>query len=175
MDNGLVHIYCGDGKGKTTCATGLAVRCAGNGGRVLWFQFLKTDMSSERKSLENLDNIDMLSGYPEMKFTFKMSQEEKEAAADFFDSRFEEIVALTKNDKYDMLILDEVLDAVALNMLSENKLINFLENKPKGLEIVLTGRDPSEKLCSLADYISEIKKIKHPYDKGINARKGIEY
>ena len=175
MDNGLVHIYCGDGKGKTTCATGLAVRCAGNGGRVLWFQFLKTDMSSERKSLENLDNIDMLSGYSEMKFTFKMSQEEKEAAADFFDSRFEEIVALTKNDKYDMLILDEVLDAVALNMLSENKLINFLENKPKGLEVVLTGRDPSEKLCSLADYISEIKKIKHPYDKGINARKGIEY
>lgn len=84
-------------------------------------------------------------------------------------------MALTKNDKYDMLILDEVLDAVALNMLSENKLINFLENKPKGLEIVLTGRDPSEKLCSLADYISEIKKIKHPYDKGINARKGIEY
>ena len=67
MDNGLVHIYCGDGKGKTTCATGLAVRCAGNGGRVLWFQFLKTDMSSERKSLENLGNIDMLSGYPEMK------------------------------------------------------------------------------------------------------------
>ena len=175
MDNGLVHIYCGNGKGKTTCATGLAVRCAGNGGRVLWFQFLKTDMSSERKSLENLDNIDMLSGYSEMKFTFKMSQEEKEAAADFFDSRFEEIVALTKNDKYDMLILDEVLDAVALNMLSENKLINFLENKPKGLEVVLTGRDPSEKLCSLADYISEIKKIKHPYDKGINARKGIEY
>ena len=107
-----------------------------------------------------------------------LSDEDIERGMTFIKGRmriFEEIVAITKNNKYDMLILDEVLGAVALNMLSENKLINFLENKPKGLEVILTGRDPSEKLCSLADYISEIKKIKHPYDKGINARKGIEY
>lgn len=175
MEIGLTHIYCGDGKGKTTCAAGLAVRCAGAGGNVLWFQFLKKDSSSERKSLELLENIDLLPGYDKMKFTFKMTEEEKQSAKDFFQEKLLEIENIVHRKNYDMVVLDEIIGAINLNIILEEQVINFLKRKPKGLEVVLTGREPSEQLCKLADYISDIKKIKHPYDNGIMARHKIEY
>lgn len=175
MEIGLTHIYCGDGKGKTTCAAGLAVRCAGGGGRVLWFQFLKRDISSERLSLEKIENIKLLSGYDKMKFTFKMTDEEKAAAGCFFETRLSEIRDLVSDKSFDLVILDEVIDAVNLKFVSEQQLVRFIQERPKGLEVVLTGRNPSAQLCGLADYISEIKKVKHPYDRGIQARHKIEY
>jgi len=174
MEIGLIHIYCGDGKGKTSCAAGLACRCAGGRGRVLWFQFLKRDISSERKSLERMENVDLLSGYDKMKFTFQMTEEEKRLAKEFFENKLREIEKIVHEKEYDMVVLDEVVGAINSKLLSEENLISFLERKPEGLEVVLTGREPSEKLCKLADYISEIKKIKHPYDKGIMARQKIE-
>lgn len=175
MENGLTHIYCGDGKGKTTCAAGLATRCAGGGGKVLWFQFLKKDTSSERKSLELLDNIQLLPGYENVKFTFKMTDEEKQLARDFYLYRFKEINKMVHENEYDMVVLDEIIGAINCEMIELEYVIEFIRNKPKGLEVVLTGRNPSEQLLAEADYISEIKKIKHPYDKGIMARHKIEY
>lgn len=175
MEKGLIHIYCGDGKGKTTCAAGLAARCAGYNGKVLWFQFLKKDTSGERKSLQKLESVELLPGYEKMKFTFSMNENERGQAGTFFKDKLKEIIDKTQNEQYDMLVMDEVLGAVFLDMINEEDLIDFLQSKPESLEVVLTGRNPSEKLCELADYITEMKKVKHPYDKGIKAREKIEY
>ena len=175
MQKGLVHIYCGEGKGKTTCAVGLCVRCAGYNGKVLWFQFLKKDTSGERKSLEKLDSVELISGYDKMKFTFKMTDCEKADAAKFFTDMLYNIEEKIMTKQYDMLVLDEVIGAITAGMIKEEDVIRLLKNKPEGLEIVMTGRSPSEKLCLYADYISKMEKHKHPYDKGIMARKMIEY
>lgn len=175
MEKGLVHIYCGDGKGKTTAATGLAVRCAGAGGSVLWFQFLKRDTSSERLSLEKLDNITLVKGYDKIKFTFVMTEEEKSEATKFYNDTLEDIKELVNTGDYDMLVLDETFGAISSGILSEDLIIDFLKNKPEGLEVVMTGREPSVNVMEYADYISEIRKIKHPFDKGIQSRKMVEY
>lgn len=175
MEQGLLHIYCGDGKGKTTCATGLAVRCAGAGGKVLWVQFLKKDTSGERKSLEKLPNITLLPGYENIKFTFSMTEEEKTQAASFYKRQLLEIRELVKKQFYDLLIMDEAIGAINTGMLEEEEVVTFLNEKPKGLEVVLTGREPSDQMVSLADYVTNMQKIKHPFDRGISARKMIEW
>lgn len=175
MEKGYIHIYTGDGKGKTTAATGLAVRCAGSGGKVLWFQFLKKDTSGERKSLEVLNGVELLPGYENIKFSFRMTEEEKEQARSFYEDRMAYIVKQVNTKEYDLLILDEAIGAVNTGMLGEESLVKFLEKKPEGLEVVLTGRDPSEKLLELADYVSNIQKVKHPFEQGVKARKMIEW
>lgn len=175
MDKGLVHVYCGDGKGKTTCAAGLAVRCAGCGGKVIWFQYLKRDISGERKSLEKLENITLIPGYDKIKFTFKMTEEEKSEARAFYVRALENIKKMTEKEDYDMVVLDEVMAGISTGLVDESAVTEFIDNRPKGLEVVLTGRDPSENILKRADYISEIKKIKHPFDMGQSAREKIEY
>ena len=175
MKQGYIHVYCGDGKGKTTCATGLAVRCAGAGGRVLWFQFLKKDTSSERNALKLIPGIDLLSGYEKMKFTFQMTEEEKKEAKEFYQYKFEQIVQTVVAGTYDLLILDEVIGAIGTDMIEENMILDFLKTRPECLEVVLTGRNPSATLLQLADYVSDIQKVKHPYDLGKPARKMIEW
>ena len=175
MEKGLIHIYCGDGKGKTTAATGLAVRCAGAGGSVLWFQFLKRDISGERVSLAQLNNVTLISGYDKMKFTFQMTEEEKQKAAGFYSDTLKNIKDMVLTGNYDMLVLDETFGAINSEMISEDAIVDLLEHKPEGLEVVMTGREPSLRIMEYADYISEIKKIKHPYDKGIQSRRMIEY
>ncbi|MBR1737784.1 MAG: cob(I)yrinic acid a,c-diamide adenosyltransferase [Firmicutes bacterium] len=172
MERGLVHIYYGDGKGKTTAAMGLAARCGGRGGKVLIFQFMKKDESGEREALENISTIDIMSGYEKIKFTSKMSEEEKREAADFYGGKFEEICE--KADKYDMIILDEILHAVNKGFVNKERIKEFIKNKPVGVEIVMTGREIDDEFIKLGDYVTEMKKIKHPYDKGITARIMIE-
>lgn len=172
MQNGLIHIYHGDGKGKTTAAVGLAVRCAGGGGKVLFCQFLKDGKSCEALCLKNIENITLAPCLEDVKFIFMMNEEEKKAAAEFYNDLFENAVKNAAD--YDLLVLDEVLDAVNVGFLDEEKLVAFLKTKPKGTEAVLTGRDPSAALCDIADYVTEMKKVKHPYDKGVEARKLID-
>ena len=168
MQNGLIHIYHGDGKGKTTAAAGLAVRCAGGGGKVLFCQFLKDGKSCENSCLKNIENITLAPCLEDVKFTFMMNEDEKKAAAKFYNNLFENAVKSAAD--YDLLVLDEALDAVNVGFLSADRLERFIADKPQSLEIVLTGRNPSEKLCENADYITEMKKIKHPYDRGVQAR-----
>lgn len=175
MEKGLVHIYCGDGKGKTTCAVGLAVRCAGAGGKVLWFQFLKENTSGERAGLAQLGNIDLLPGYENIKFTFMMTEEEKEEAKVFYKNKMQEISQLIKKQEYDLLILDEVFGAISTDMIKEEDVYQFLLQRPVGLEVVLAGRDPSERMLEYADYVSNMQKVKHPFDLGVSARRMIEY
>lgn len=171
---GLIHIYCGDGKGKTTAAVGLAIRCAGGGGNVLFYQFLKNGKSSEIAALKRINEIELIDGYEGIKFSFNMTDDEKKIAADYYTLKFKEIVNKVNEKNYDMLILDEAVNAINLGYISIDSILAFLINKPFGLEVIMTGRNPDKKLMALADYISEIVKIKHPFDIGIEARKLIE-
>lgn len=171
---GLIHIYCGDGKGKTTAAVGLAVRCAGRGNKVLLVQFLKSRDSGELFSLAKLPDIEVMRGKESKKFTFQMNEEEKHALLIEHNKMFEQVLAKIKNGGYSLLILDEVIGALNAKVFEMPKLIEFLRHKPENLEVVLTGRNPAPELVEIADYVSEMRKVKHPMDKGIMAREGIE-
>ena len=171
---GLIHIYCGDGKGKTTAAVGLAVRCAGRGNKVMLVQFLKSRDRGELYSLAKLPDIEVMRGKESKKFTFQMNEEEKHALLIEHNKMFEQVLAKIKNGGYSLLILDEVIGALNAKVFEMPKLIEFLRHKPENLEVVLTGRNPAPELVEIADYVSEMRKVKHPMDKGIMAREGIE-
>ena len=171
-DFGLIHVYFGDGKGKTTSATGLAVRAAGSDNKVLINRYLKNPDSGELNILNKIENIDITGSEEDFGFSFNMTEKEKKKASEFFTNQL--ITAFADAAKYDLLILDEINVAVSLGYIDEELLIKLLTQKPTHLEVVLTGRNPTEKILSMADYASEIKEIKHPYKKGVPARTGIE-
>lgn len=169
---GLIHIYCGNGKGKTSAAMGLAIRAAGSGKKVLLFQFLKSNTSGEIGILSDITGVMVIKGPDKIKFTVHMTPEEKKKLTVYNIETFEAIKKLAP--QYDVLILDEIVYAIDGGFFPENLLLNFLQNKPFALEVVMTGQNPGQKLVECSDYVSEIKKIKHPYDAGVKARKGIE-
>ena len=174
-DLGLIHIYCGEGKGKTTCSVGLTVRASGYGLKTLFMQFLKSGDSSELKVLKSLDNVTVLGTKPIKKFSFQMTEEEKEETRQVNAQQFNDMLnMLEEAGDYNMLVLDECLGAIETGLLEESLIVDFLKNKPEHLEVVLTGRYPTDTLVELADYVSRIDKVKHPFDKGIPARAGIE-
>jgi cob(I)alamin adenosyltransferase len=175
MQQGMVHIYHGDGKGKTTAAVGLAVRFAGGGGSVLVSQFLKNGTSGELNGLRQMSGVEVLSCTQNLGFVFKMDEQQKLAAKKIWQQYFSRIREIVNTGEYQLLILDEILDAVNCEMISLANLIEFLKQRPKNLEVVLTGRNPSEQLLEMADYVTEMKNEKHPYARGIKARKGVEY
>lgn len=173
-DLGLVHIYCGEGKGKTTCSVGLTVRACGYGLHVLFMQFLKSGTSSELKILKELPGIEVLGTKPIKKFSFQMTEEEKAETRAVSQKEVEDMLQMIQNDHYDMVVLDEALGAIEAGLLDDQVIVDFLKNRPEKLEVVLTGRYPTPELEELADYVSRIDKVKHPYDRGIPARAGIE-
>lgn len=172
---GCVHIYCGDGKGKTTAATGLAVRGAGRDLRVLIARFLKTEDSGEVAVLRSIPQITVLPCEKTFGFYFQMSEEQKMEAAEYYRGLLELAWERAAKEDFHMLILDEIMAACSCHLVEEKRLLEHLDKKPDGMEVVLTGRDPSKALQERADYISEIRKIKHPYESGLSARVGIEY
>lgn len=171
----MKHIYYGDGKGKTTAAIGLAVRAAGSKMKVLFVQFLKTEFSGERHILSHTENVTLTFCPLELKFTFDMDDKEKAQAAKIFKGIFDNAVTTALTEKYDMVVLDEVFEAINAHMLSESEVYEFITNAPSSMEIVMTGHTPPQKFMDCADYITEFKKIKHPYDRGITGRIGIEF
>ena len=171
----MKHIYYGDGKGKTTAAIGLAVRAAGSKMKVLFVQFLKTEFSGERHLLSHTETVTLTFCPLELKFTFDMDDKEKAQAAKIFKGIFDNAVTTALTEKYDMVVLDEVFEAINAHMLSESEVYEFITNAPSSMEIVMTGHNPPQKFMDCADYITEFKKIKHPYDRGITGRIGIEF
>ena len=181
---GLIHIYYGDGKGKTTAAMGQAIRAAGSGLKVLVFQFMKNNTSNERKILEQIPNVTCLPGKRHVKFYNQMNREEKAEYRHYNTKALDEIAKFCINfdvlasalvHPCDVLILDEAVCAADLGLLSEEKLIHFLQHKPRGLEVVMTGHHVSDELMQMANYATEMRKVKHPYDEGRSAREGIEF
>lgn len=169
---GLVHIYTGDGKGKTTASVGLAVRAAGVGKRVLFSQFLKGRPTGELGPLKKI-GVCVIRSEAVTKFIPYMTGQELFECKKNQQAVFSEVE--DKINSFDVVILDEIIGAVSTGMISLEEVTGLIKERPDGTEIVLTGRDAPQELIKLADYVSEIKAVKHPYDKGISAREGIEY
>ncbi len=177
MRKGLVQIYTGKGKGKTTAAIGQAIRARGRGLRILFVQFLKgKEGSGEIPLLQGL-GIKVICKGEKDKWIFpdRLKQEEKKKIRLEWTHFLDEISRQAKAEKYDLVILDEINVALYYGLIDENKLIDFIRKKPTSLEIILTGRHASAELIELAHLVSEIKSIKHPLDAGMKARRGIEY
>ncbi len=167
---GLLHIYCGDGKGKTTASVGLAVRAAGSGMNVCFAQFLKGVYTSELNALALIPNITVMRCGKDYGFVKDMSSEDRSSITECHNS-------LLKNafsGEYDMIILDEFNPAYFYGLLDKTCAGQFIFNGLSRAEIILTGRNPDDIFINAADYVSEIKCVKHPYKNGITARKGIE-
>ncbi|PKP42260.1 MAG: cob(I)yrinic acid a,c-diamide adenosyltransferase [Bacteroidetes bacterium HGW-Bacteroidetes-10] len=172
---GLVHIYTGDGKGKTTSAVGLAVRALGSGFKVCYVSFHKrpelygyAEMNSLRKLGATVINI--AKGHPHLD-----SSIDKDEIAQQVKSGMQMVSDLIKNEDFNVLILDEIIISVRDNYYSEEELIFFIDHKPESLELIITGRGATQSLIDHSDYTSKIVKVCHPYDKGIKSRKGIEF
>lgn len=172
---GLIHLYCGDGKGKTTAAMGLILRAIGYGYQTAVVQFLKDGNSSELKALKAFSNVRILSGKDVKGFTFSMTEEEKERVRCCLERHFTQAVAWCRENLVDVLLLDEIIDAVNMGFIEQQELMDFLQTKPTGLEVIMTGRNPKSCFVDISDYYSNVQKIKHPYDRGIAARAGIEW
>lgn len=172
---GMIHIYCGDGKGKTTAATGLAVRAAGTGMKVLFARFLKNENSGELQILDQIPEIKVLHLDKSYGFYQTLNDREKAGMKAMYRELWQSIEEKINSGVYDMLVIDELMAAYNYGILEQESVHRFLENKPEKLEVVMTGRNPSDRLMELSDYISEIKKVRHPFDQHVTARKGIEF
>ena len=172
-EKGLIHIYTGEGKGKTTSALGLALRSRSHGKRILFAQFFKEkDEQSELSLLERLgvkilvfDTIKSPLFYPSI---------DKGYLRDEVKKALDVLQELISSNAFDLVVMDEFICLVSEDVISEKKAIVFLQKKPISLELVLTGRGATERIMAEADYVTYMKHIKHPYDRGIKARKGIE-
>lgn len=172
---GLIHIYCGDGKGKTTASLGLAIRAAGNGMKVIFAQFLKGSDTSELESLKKIEGITVMRNLIDYGFYNRMTEEDKVAIKELHNETLTKAIKAVNEGKCDLLVLDEIIATYNYNLVDSNLVDELIKNKPDSLELILTGRDPAKHFIEAADYVSEIKKVKHPFDQKIGAREGIEY
>jgi cob(I)alamin adenosyltransferase len=169
----MIHIYCGDGKGKTTAALGLIVRHVGAGGRAVLAQFLKSSPTGELASLEKLGVPVYRNDLPHGFFP-SMTDETKAAVTALHNTTLATVTRLTRDGACTLLVLDELCAAYGLGLVDRAAVLSLLDDHGSA-ELVLTGRDPAPELLERADYITEMKLVKHPYEKGVKARKGIEY
>ncbi|MCL5794744.1 MAG: cob(I)yrinic acid a,c-diamide adenosyltransferase [Patescibacteria group bacterium] len=187
--SGLVYILTGEGKGKTTAAFGLAMRSAGHNKRVLIVQFIKNNQSGEVKYLSQIAKSPALPA-GRQKLTTKLIDihvmgsgfvgilADKKSKKTHQKSAEEALLFLRKSVKgnqYDLVILDEINVAIDLGLIDLNEVAKFLRTKPQALNVVLTGRKAHKELIDLADMVSEIKNIKHPFNSGLPTQKGIDY
>lgn len=175
MKKGLVQIYTGDGKGKTTAATGLALRAAGRNLKVVLIRFLKNDDSGEIILLKKiLPEIEIMKFNSQGKFVWNMNDTEKELLRNETREGLGVAEKIAVNGDCDILILDEIFGACRNGFISEDEILNLIKIKESGVELVLTGRDAPERIIGAAHLVTEMKNIKHPFDAGIKARGGIE-
>ena len=185
---GLVHIYTGEGKGKTTASLGLAFRAAGHGLKVSVVQFLKgggycgeflasklmptmeiKQFGQDCPWSKELKKGNLKCG--SCRFCFSVYKEDKVRS----ENALKHAAELVASGKHDVVVLDEVNSAVKLGLISSADVVNVIKSKPAHMELVLTGRNAPKEIIELADYVTEMKDVKHPMKSGVNARKGIEY
>ena len=173
FEEGLVQIYTGNGKGKSTACFGLALRAMGRGLKVKIVQFLKGDTRyGEIIALKNFPAIDVVQfGSPEFVNPLHPREEDRKMAQDALEHGREALLS----GRYDIVIMDEIHVAAKLGLISVDDILDLIRGKPKPVELVLTGRDADARVIEAADLVTEMRLIKHPYEKGISARYGIEY
>lgn len=174
MKKGYVQIYTGNGKGKTTAALGLGFRAVGRGFKVLLVQFLKGMYTGELESIKKFDNFTTKRLGETNKFSWNLSEDEKQELINKTQKEWREFTEFINNNPCDVLILDEVMGALKVGLISVEQLCQFIDNKPEGTELILTGRDVPKEIEDRADLITEMRKIRHYYDKGVTSRDGIE-
>lgn len=169
----MIHIYTGNGKGKTTASVGQAIRGAGAGMRVFFFQFMKNGSSSEISVLEKI-GITVMCCCECNKFTFQMNEEEITAMKVSHNRILDKAVSIIESDSYNMVVLDEFFGAYNANLF-DRELAEKVISEDSDTEIILTGRNAPSLFTDKADYVTIMQKEKHPYDNGAGARRGIEY
>lgn len=172
MDKGYIHVYTGNGKGKTTAAIGLGVRAAGAGKKVHMIQFMKGRRYSEIDGLEQVSHF-TVSQHGRDEFVNKERPEQIDI--DMAREGFKTAKNMIASNKYDMIILDEINVAIDYHLIAIEDVEGLIKDKPKRLELVLTGRYANPALIQLADYVSEVLEIKHPFQQGVLGRKGVDY
>jgi len=170
---GMVHVYTGNGKGKTTAALGLGMRAAGHGFRVLIIQFMKGDIKyGELESAKHIPGFEILQfGRPD----FVDKKNPAQVDIDLARKGLEHAREVVKAGKVDLLILDEINVAVEWKLISADDVLDIVKSRPESMEIVLTGRYAPKEFIELADTVTEMREVKHPYMDGVMARKGVEY
>jgi cob(I)alamin adenosyltransferase len=171
MRKGYVQVYTGNGKGKTTAALGLALRAAGAGLRVLIIQFMKQGIYSEHKALERFSDLIEVKQFGT---GFVRTEKPSAAAVKKAQQGIDAARAAFAASHYNLIILEEINVAVHLGLISLNDLLSLIEGRPSSVELLLTGRYADKKIIAKADLVTEMREIKHYYNEGIKARKGIE-
>lgn len=172
-EKGCVQIYTGNGKGKTTAALGQALRTCGHGARVVMIQFMKgCGFYGELEAVKHLPQMTIIqTGRPDYVYKGHETEEDfAEAARGMKEAR-----DYVDNNGCDMLILDEINVAIDFGLITIDEVVRLINSKPESMELILTGRSADERLFGLADLITEMREIKHPYQTGMSARKAIEY
>lgn len=168
---GYIHLYTGNGKGKTTAALGLALRAVGAGKKVFIAQFVKGMHYAELDALKRFPEIELKQYGLDCFIENQPTEEDIQAAR----QGLTEVKSIIKNYQYDMVILDEVCIALYYHLFETEELTGILLKKPEAMEIILTGRYAPPELFEIADLVTQMKEIKHYYSKGVLARKGIEF
>ncbi len=170
VPKGLIQVYTGDGKGKTTAALGLALRATGQGLRVLFIQFVKGRISGEHRYVDKYHPFELVK--LNQGDSFSQPRESLESSVRESMSRAEEALL---SGKYDLVILDEIFVALHMGLVTLKGILNLVDKKPEATELVLTGRNAPQEIIQRADLVTEMYAIKHPFQRGIAARQGIEY
>lgn len=171
MDNALIHVYTGNGKGKTTASLGTAVRACGHGFSVYMIQFMKGRINyGELQTAKSIPNFTIKQfGRPE--FVSKENPDPEDIR--LAQKGFEHAKEIIFSQKYDIVILDEINVAMDFNLISVDEVVTLLTGKPATVELILTGRNCPRQIVKIADYVTEMLEIKHPYNEGVMSRKGI--
>jgi len=168
---GYVHVYTGNGKGKTTAAIGLAVRALGAGWKVFFAQFLKAGEYSEHKALAKFSDGLTIKTYGRNVFIRGAPEDEDHRLA---QAAYREIAEIVSSGRYRLVILDEANVAIKYGLLSVGQLFDLIDNRARGVELVITGRDAPSSLIERADLVTEMREVKHYFSRGVKARTGVE-
>lgn len=173
LEKGLTQVYTGNGKGKTSAAFGLALRAIGRGLKVYVVQFIKGGFDyGELYVVKRLPNFKM-KAFGRGKFVTEMPPKDEDFK--LAKEAFKLAQEVVNSGKYDIIILDEINIALSLGLIGVEEVVDLIKNKPKHVELLLTGRDAPPEIVAIADLVTEMKEIKHPYTRGLPPRKGIEY
>lgn len=176
LEKGLVQVYTGEGKGKTTAAIGQGIRAYGNGLKVYMLQFLKGGKTGELNTIAELgDNFKIFRFEKPKDFTWNLTDEEKEELRLEIREGYNFILDVIKENKCDLLIIDEIMAVLSNNFLSVEEVIHIIDNKPETMELILTGRNVPKEIIEKSNLVTEMKCIKHYFSEGVPAREGIEY
>ena len=169
---GLIHLYYGDGKGKTTAASGLALRALGKGFKVAFVQFMKGNESGETDIFKKLDGVQVFKSEKDFGFFKLMPKEAQDELTQIHDNIVEEGFRFVKDGG--IIVFDEITHAINFGLLNEDRFRELVIGRNENIEIIMTGRNPKGWIVEVSDYVTEMKKIKHPFDEGLGAREGIE-